>query len=101
MQDAKSFWLLLQVGLQCIMVCLPVLLFQFSGWRSFCHKGIVERPWCSSGLPNIYSFVQSHYWGVGLLRYFKLQQVISPQTPILVALWHVYKIIPTLHIIPG
>lgn len=79
MQDAKPIWLLMQAGLQCIMVCLPVLLFQFSGWLSFCHKRNVERPWCSSALPNIYSFVQSHYWGVGLLRYFKFQQVIVPQ----------------------
>lgn len=79
MQDAKPIWLLMQAGLQCFMVCLPVLLFQFSGWLSFCHKGNVERPWCSSALPNIYSFVQSHYWGVGLLRYFKFQQVIVPQ----------------------
>lgn len=78
MQDAKSIWLPFHVGLQCILVCLPVLLFQFSGWLSFCHKGIVERPWCSTSLPNIYSFVQSHYWGVGFLQYFKLQQVISP-----------------------
>ena len=75
-QDAKLIWLPMQAGLQCIMVCMPVLLFQFSGWLSFCHKGSVERPWCSSALPNIYSFVQSHYWGVGLLRYFKFQQVI-------------------------
>ena len=77
MQDAKLIWMLMQAGLQCIMVCLPVLLFQFSGWLSFCHKGIIERPWCSSALPNIYSFVQSHYWGVGLFRYFKFQQVIT------------------------
>lgn len=79
MQDARPICLLVQGGLQCIIVCLPVLLFQLLGWLSFCHKGVVERPWCSSALPNIYSFVQSHYWGVGLLRYFELQQVTVPQ----------------------
>lgn len=75
LQNAELFWLLLQSGLQCCLVCLPVLLFQLSGWLSFCYKGIVERPWCFSSLPNIYRFVQSFYWGVGFLRYFKVQQV--------------------------
>lgn len=74
-QDAKLFWLLLQAGLRCFLVCLPVLLFQLSGWLSFCCTVTVERPWCSSSLPDIYSFVQSYYWGVGFLRYFKVQQI--------------------------
>lgn len=28
------------------------------------------RPWCSKALPSIYTFVQSHYWNVGLFRYW-------------------------------
>ena len=36
---------------------------------------MINRPWCSAKFPNVYSFVQSHYWGVGLFKYYKLQQV--------------------------
>lgn len=61
-----------------MLICLPVFAFQYAGWRSFCLGGITKRPWCSKKLPSIYSFVQSHYWGVGLFRYFQLQQVFQP-----------------------
>ena len=73
MQD--SYWLgpVFQAGIQCLIICLPVLAFQYSAWLTFCQGGVV-RPWCSGRLPNVYSFVQSHYWGVGLFKYFKVQQ---------------------------
>lgn len=35
--------------------------FQLYGYRIYCLQG-AGRPWCSAALPNIYSFVQSHYW---------------------------------------
>lgn len=67
--------LVAQAALQCMLICLPVFAFQYAGWRSFCLGVITKRPWCSAKLPSIYSFVQSHYWGVGLFRYFQLQQL--------------------------
>jgi hypothetical protein len=37
------------------------------------------RPWCLPGplapFSNAYSFVQGHYWGVGFLKYYQLQQL--------------------------
>lgn len=37
--------------------------------------GDAPRPWCAGYLPNIYSFVQDHYWNVGFLRYFTISQI--------------------------
>uniref|UniRef100_A0A8B9WWJ3 GPI mannosyltransferase 2 n=1 Tax=Bos mutus grunniens TaxID=30521 RepID=A0A8B9WWJ3_BOSMU len=34
-----------------------------------------KPPWCSWGLPLIYSYIQDIYWNVGFLRYFELKQV--------------------------
>ncbi|KAL0027319.1 hypothetical protein WJX77_012423 [Trebouxia sp. C0004] len=75
LQGADCAMLLSQAALQCMLICLPAFAFQYAGWRSFCVGGITKRPWCSTKPPSIYSFVQSHYWGVGLFRYFHLQQL--------------------------
>lgn len=39
------------------------------------QQPLQPRPWCRARLPNVYAFVQQHYWGVGLLRYWRLQQL--------------------------
>ncbi|XP_059628811.1 uncharacterized protein LOC132271444 isoform X3 [Cornus florida] len=33
------------------------------------------RAWCKARLPLLYNYIQSHYWGMGLLRYFQLKQL--------------------------
>ena len=33
------------------------------------------RPWCSALPPSIYTFVQSHYWNVGLFRYWTVSNL--------------------------
>ncbi|XP_066429064.1 GPI mannosyltransferase 2 [Eleutherodactylus coqui] len=38
------------------------------------HKELIPA-WCSFSFPLAYSHIQSEYWDVGLLRYFKLQQL--------------------------
>ena len=62
--------------LQCIIIVFPLLAMQLYGWRSFC-KGNHQppRPWCSHKLPYLYGFVQSEYWGLGMFRYWRPEQV--------------------------
>ncbi|KAI8341545.1 GPI mannosyltransferase 2 [Blakeslea trispora] len=47
-------------------------LFQYYGYSKFCS---LDRPWCSSKLPLLYSFVQKEYWGNGFLSYYELKQI--------------------------
>eukprot|EP00095_Tigriopus_kingsejongensis_P000183 snap_masked-scaffold487_size158652-processed-gene-0.30 protein:Tk00183 transcript:snap_masked-scaffold487_size158652-processed-gene-0.30-mRNA-1 annotation:"hypothetical protein DAPPUDRAFT_202746" len=45
--------------------------------------------WCHAYIPIPYSFVQSHYWDVGFLRYFQLKQIPNfiLACPIFFLLW--------------
>lgn len=76
---------------------LPFLLFQCYVWSLFCipdysmqfPAAIVNQAtesgfklagrnaskWCSSVLPFSYGYVQSHYWDVGFLKYYRLKQL--------------------------
>ncbi|KAK5108213.1 hypothetical protein LTR62_008669 [Meristemomyces frigidus] len=47
---------------------------QVSGYLHYCTAG-ETRPWCNKFPPSIYSFVQSHYWDVGFLRYWKISNL--------------------------
>ncbi|KAK3676003.1 ER membrane glycoprotein subunit of the GPI transamidase complex-like protein [Recurvomyces mirabilis] len=47
---------------------------QVHGYMEFCTAGNT-RPWCDQMPPSIYSFVQSHYWDVGFLRYWKVSNL--------------------------
>lgn len=50
---------------------LAVLRF---GQHLYCDIGI-PRPWCHSRIPDIYAFVQAHYWKVGFLKYYRVSQI--------------------------
>ncbi|KAJ8619518.1 hypothetical protein MRB53_028047 [Persea americana] len=60
-----------------LCIFTPFILFQFYGYFNICLGSLSEemRPWCKSRLPLLYDFIQSHYWGVGFLRYFQLKQL--------------------------
>lgn len=60
----------------------PFITQQFMAYSAFCYlsnssepSSIHPRPWCATRLPMIYSFVQSHYWDVGLWRYWTPAQL--------------------------
>ncbi|KAF1911206.1 GPI mannosyltransferase 2 [Ampelomyces quisqualis] len=50
---------------------------QYLAYAEFClgEHGSGSPPWCMRTIPSIYSWVQSHYWNVGLFRYWTLPNV--------------------------
>lgn len=48
--------------------------FQAYGFQTFCKTG-QGRPWCNNIVPDLYGFVQSNYWNVGLFRYYRIPQI--------------------------
>mmetsp|Transcript_643 Transcript_643/g.1877 ORF Transcript_643/g.1877 Transcript_643/m.1877 type:complete len:427 (+) Transcript_643:157-1437(+) len=71
------------------LVIGPLGAFQLFGYAQFCRGASPAPPWCAASLPYLYGYVQSHYWGVGFLRYFQLQQVPNflLAMPVLVLTW--------------
>ncbi|EFZ02420.1 mannosyltransferase (PIG-V, glycosyl transferase family 76) [Metarhizium robertsii] len=62
---------------------------QTVAWMRYCGSDGVGRPWCEKMIPSIYTFVQDHYWNVGFLRYWTLNQLplfllASPMLAILI-----------------
>lgn len=57
-----------------IFIAVGYLFPQIEAYQEFCTSGN-SRPWCKETLPSIYTFVQSHYWNVGLLRYWTLSNL--------------------------
>ncbi|XP_074571597.1 uncharacterized protein LOC141828126 [Curcuma longa] len=64
-------------AIQSILVFVPFLAFQAYGYFTICLGGnsTDSRPWCNEKVPLLYGFLQSHYWGVGFLRYFQVKQL--------------------------
>ncbi|EEA08394.1 mannosyltransferase domain-containing protein [Cryptosporidium muris RN66] len=58
-----------------IAVIFPFALYIYWCYYRYCVLSDIVRPWCNSKIPNIYSFVQSEYWGNYLFNYWKLQKV--------------------------
>ncbi|KAG9457730.1 hypothetical protein H6P81_002238 [Aristolochia fimbriata] len=63
-------------ALQTLCVFVPFIAFQAYGYFNICLGGPNElQPWCKATVPLLYDYIQSHYWGVGFLRYFQLKQL--------------------------
>uniref|UniRef100_A0A7N2KLP2 GPI mannosyltransferase 2 n=1 Tax=Quercus lobata TaxID=97700 RepID=A0A7N2KLP2_QUELO len=78
MFSSKMFIKVLTAGaLRCICIFTPFFAFQAYGYYNIClGRDLHEmRPWCKARVPLLYNFIQSHYWGVGFLRYFQLKQL--------------------------
>ena len=56
------------------LVGVGFVLPQFVAYTEFCVNGST-RPWCRKLLPSIYSWVQEHYWEVGLFKYWTLNNL--------------------------
>ncbi|TFY79432.1 hypothetical protein EWM64_g4582 [Hericium alpestre] len=88
------------------LIFAPFIIYQYAAYRTFCMPDTPDtptRPWCSDAIPSIYTFVQSHYWNVGFLRYWTLSQLpnILLASPVLALLFafslvHLYHAVPRL-----
>mgnify|MGYP002787071041 FL=1 len=48
--------------------------YLYTAYCRFC-KGNNPPEWCSSVIPNVYSYVQRKYWDVGFLKYYTVNQI--------------------------
>ncbi|KAM1341010.1 hypothetical protein ACFX2F_005513 [Malus domestica] len=64
-------------ALPCICIFAPFVAFQAYGYNNIClgHLPSNMRPWCKARVPLLYNYIQSHYWGVGFLRYFQVKRL--------------------------
>ncbi len=76
---ALQLWavlLVLRGAMTAAVVLAPYAAFQYFGYQRYCRRySGPQRPWCDAAVPNLYGYVQSHYWNVGLFRYYELKQV--------------------------
>ncbi|XP_051147649.1 uncharacterized protein LOC127262855 [Andrographis paniculata] len=69
--------ILLGGAIRTLFIFAPFISFQTYGYFNICvHRSVDDmRPWCKARLPLLYNYIQSHYWGVGFLRYFQVKQL--------------------------
>jgi phosphatidylinositol glycan class V len=67
------------------LVAAPLLLHLTAMYWRFCPGPV----WCSSVPPNVYSYVQSHYWSNGLFSYWTINNLPNflLAAPILLLTW--------------
>ncbi|KAM9968442.1 hypothetical protein ACTFIW_002880 [Dictyostelium discoideum] len=88
----------LLIIIQSLIIISPYIIFQYYGYSRFCNNndnnnnnfeliknGDWPRPWCGSGsgsdtsgmfkYPNLYGFVQNHYWNQGFFNYYTVSQI--------------------------
>ncbi len=65
---------LVKTAIYCAITVSGFVAFQVYAYFQFCSSE-PKRPWCQQAVPQIYSYVQRQYWGVGLFRYFTVSQI--------------------------
>ncbi|KAN0030844.1 hypothetical protein ACTA71_009489 [Dictyostelium dimigraforme] len=92
----------LLIIIQSLIIILPYVAFQYYGYSRFCinnnnnnssssngdgfnsikNGGDWPRPWCKLNddgwlfkYPNLYGFVQNHYWNQGFFNYYTINQI--------------------------
>ncbi|KAL8797620.1 MAG: hypothetical protein Q9182_007170 [Xanthomendoza sp. 2 TL-2023] len=62
------------IGISGLLVATGSFFPQFLAYHEYCVQGKPEHRamWCTHRVPSIYAWVQSHYWNVGLFRYWTL-----------------------------
>ena len=80
-----------------ILCCTPFALYQYYSYLMYCtddktntipetilkygrEQGFklpdgTHSPWCRYSVPLSYSYIQSHHWNVGFLKYYQLKQI--------------------------
>ena len=73
---------LIVLGISCLFIALGSIIPQALAWYEYCfgddhHTSLkISRPiWCESWIPSIYTYVQEHYWDVGLFRYWTVSNI--------------------------
>ncbi len=74
LSDTRNIIRLCATGLTGLIVLAGFALPQVVAYMEYC-TGEQLRPWCQKMPPSIYSWVQSHYWGVGIFRYWTLGNI--------------------------
>ncbi|XP_017079385.1 GPI mannosyltransferase 2 [Drosophila eugracilis] len=98
-KEQSTFWQLIQMILTILGAIGILHTYYFYIYRLYCMPSIEEHhpqhivdyaeerkyllsgqgskgsPWCQYTLPFPYTYVQSHYWNVGFLRYYKWKQL--------------------------
>lgn len=104
----------------CLFIALiPLTFYNFFAFKQFCysdrplnhteaileygqekqfvlagHRFAKQSPWCDETFPFPYSYIQSHYWQVGFLKYYEFKQLpnfILALPIISFLVWHCFK----------
>ncbi|KAN0071374.1 GPI mannosyltransferase 2 [Elaphomyces granulatus] len=76
------------------IVSLGIIGPQYLAYKDYCITASASRPWCKQLIPSVYGWVQTHYWGVGFLKYWTVSNLplFCVASPMLVLLFQSSRI---------